>query len=213
MTFDEKLKYGNQLIKDDKYLEAFDIFCDLSYERKDDVELASTALYLFHQIVEGNYDFEPSTANEYLFRGVSKSYKNEYDSSNLDYDKALTLNPKLDVAYYNKGLNYGHQGKFELAIKEIEKAISMNPVGTYYNEMAQQYFELGLFAECFKNHDIAIKKEPLNPFYWFTYGAHLSKGGLHANSFLKLQKAVELDPNFDKAQRALQHVYLKLSNL
>ncbi len=210
MTFDEKLKYGNQLIKDDNYLEAFDVFCELSYERPDDVELSKTALFLFHQIVEGNHDFKPSTANEFLFRGVSKCYKHEFDSSNDDYNKALKLNPKLDVAYYNKGLNYGHQKKFELAIKEIEKAISLNPVGTYYNEMAQQYFELGRFPECFQYHDKAIKVEPLNPFYWFTYGAHLSKGGLDANSLIKLQRAVELDPKFDQAQRALQHVYLKL---
>jgi tetratricopeptide (TPR) repeat protein len=213
MTFDEKLKYGNQLIKEDKYLEAFDIFCELSSERKDDAELTTIALYLFHQIVEGNYDFEPSTANEFLFRGVSKSYKNEYEGAILDYDKALALNPNLDVAYYNKGLNYARQGKFELAIKEIEKAISLNPVGTYYNEMAQQYFELRKFKDCFLYHEKALEKEPSNPFYWFTYGAHLSKGGNDANAFLKLQKAVELDPSYEQAQRALEHVYLRLCNL
>jgi tetratricopeptide (TPR) repeat protein len=213
MTFEEKLKYGNQLIKDDKYLEAFDIFCDLSYERQDDLELSKTALYLFSQIVEGNYDFKPSTANEFLFRGVSRFYKNELDDSNNDYDKALSLNPKLDVAYYHKGLNYGHQKKFELAITEIEKAISLNPNGTYYNEMAQQYFELGLFKECFQYHDKAIEQSPSNAYFWFTYGAHLSKGGLDANALLKLQTAVELDPKFDKAKIALDYVIQKLSRL
>jgi len=211
MTFDEKLKYGNQLIKDDKYLDAFDIFCDLSHERQDNPKLLETALYLFNQIVEGNYDFEPSTANEFLFRGVSKCYKGEFDSSNDDYDKALSLNSKLDIAYYNKGLNYGHQKKFDLGIKELEKAISMNPNGTYYNELAQQYFELRLFKECFQSHDKAIELSPSNAFFWFTYGAHLSKGGLDANALLKLQKALELDPKFDKARIALDFVLQKLS--
>ena len=213
MTFDEKLKYGNQLIKEDNYLEAFDIFCELSYERKDDLELSKTALYLFHQIVEGNYDFEPSTANEFLFRGVSKYYKHEFDSSNMDYDNALTLNPKLEIAYYNKGLNYGHLKKHELAIKELEKAISLNPNGTYYNELAQQYFELGLYRECFQFHDKAIEQSPANAFFWFTYGAHLSKGGFDANALLKLRKALELDPKFDKAKIAIDYVIQNLSRL
>ncbi len=211
MTFEEKLKYGTQLAKEDKYLEAFDIFCDLSFERQDDLELQKIASYLFHQIVEGNYDFEPITANQFLFRGISKCHKGEFNNSNDDYDKALSLNPELDIAYRNKGLNYGHLKQFELGIKELEKAISMNPNCDYYNELAQQYYELGKFKECFQHHETAIAKAPSNAFYWHTYGVHLSKAGLNANALLKLQRAVELEPKFEPAQRALAYVIKELS--
>ncbi len=213
MNFNEKLNYGNKLIEEDNYLEAFDIFCVLSYERPEDIELQITALKLFDRIVEGNYDFEPSTANEFLFRGVSKFYKNEYLSSNDDYDRALSLDPNLDIAYYNKGLNYGHLKRFDLAIKEIEIAISMHPCGTYFNELAQMYYEIGNFNECFKFHEKTIELVPKNQFFWFTYGAHLGKAELWANSASKLQKAVELDPQFLKAKQALAYVINKLSSL
>jgi tetratricopeptide (TPR) repeat protein len=210
MNFDEKLEAGKRLIKADKYLEAFDLFCELAYERQDQIQLSQTALFLFDRIVEANYDFEPTTANEFLFRGVSKCFKHEFEESNKDYEKALLLNPNLNIAYYNKGLNFGHLGKFELAIAEIKKAIAMNPTGTYYNELAQQYFELQKFSDCFKSHELAVEKAPHNSLFWFTYGAHLSKSGNDKEAFIKLQKSVELDSKFDKANRALEFVINRL---
>jgi tetratricopeptide (TPR) repeat protein len=211
MNFDEKLKYGNQLIKDDNYLMAFDVFCELSYERPEDKELSKKALYLYNKILEGNYDFEPQSANQFLFRGVSMFYKGEFDSSNIDYDKALSLNSKLDIAHYNKGLNYGHLGNFDLSIKELKRAIALNPNPTYYNELAQHYCELGNYIECFKYHEKAIEIAPSNAFFWHVYGVNLYKGGLHANALLKLKRAVELEPNFEEAKVAMQHVISKLS--
>lgn len=212
MNFEEKLNLGKMLISEDNYLKAFDVFCELAYEKKEDIELQNIALFLFQRIVDANYDFEPTTANEFLFRGVSKCHKREFEASNKDYDKALKLNPKLDIAYYNKGLNYGHMKRFDLAIIEIEKAIAMNPIGLYYNELAQDYFELKKFPECFRAHELAIEKSPKAASFWHTYGSHLSIFGNNVEALVKLKRAVELDPKFDQAKRALVFVQNLLNN-
>jgi hypothetical protein len=47
MTFDEKLEYGDKLVKEDKYKEAFDIFCELRDEKPRDEYLLKTAIFSF----------------------------------------------------------------------------------------------------------------------------------------------------------------------
>ena len=206
MNYNDKLKYGELLIKEDKYKEAFDVFCELRDEKPKDEYLLKTALFLLSRMTEAYYDFDPSTADDFLFRGVARFYKNELDSSTKDYDQAILLNPELDAAYYYKSLNCGHTGNYLLAINELEKAIAINPNCDYFNELAQNYYSLGNFNECFKFHEKAIEKSPENPSLWFTYGAHLGKAKLYKGAIIKFKKAIELKPNYDEAKRALKYI-------
>lgn len=206
MTYEEKLKNGELLIKQDKYKEAFDIFCELREENPKDEYLLRTALFLFMRMTEGYYDFEPSTADDFLFRGVARFYKDEFASSTEDYNQAILLNPELDAAYYYKSLNYGHSKKYLLAIKELEKAIVINDNCEYFNELAQNHYSLGNFDECFKFHEKTIEKSPANPRFWFTYGAHLGKAKLYKEAIEKFIKALEIDPKYEEAKRALDYV-------
>ena len=44
------------------------------------------------------------TAKEYFNRGIDKSNLKDYTGAILDYTKAIELNPKNAVAYYNRGI-------------------------------------------------------------------------------------------------------------
>lgn len=208
MTFDEKLKYGNELISEDKYLDAFDIFCDLYYDMPSNTELLEKALFVFSRITEGYSDFEPRTANEYLFRGVARFYKGDFSGSNSDYDQAIAINPKLDVAHYYKGINFREEGKNKLAISELEAALLKNSIPTYYDEIAENYFRLGLLDASLKYHALAIETSPNDARIWFNYGCHLSKAGQHTKAVNMLRKALEIMPNYRDAKRALEYVQL-----
>jgi tetratricopeptide (TPR) repeat protein len=143
-------------------------------------------------MTDGYYDFEPKTADDFLFRGVARFYKHEFESSTKDYDQAILLNPEFDTAHYYKSLNYGHTGNNLLAIKELEKAIAINPNCEYFNELAENHYQLGTSNECFKFHEKAIEKSPANPRFWFTYGTHLGKAKLYKSAVIKFKKAIEL---------------------
>jgi len=147
MTFDEKLLHGEDLIQQDKYHEAFDVYCDLSYERPENKELLIKAQFLFNRMKEAYSDFEPQSANDFLFRGVARFYDRDIYGSHMDYDKAIELNPALDAAHYYKSINYREEGKNELAIKEVEKAIAKNPNCDYFDEVAENLFRLGRVQE------------------------------------------------------------------
>jgi tetratricopeptide (TPR) repeat protein len=190
MTYKEKLEYGERLIKEDKYKEAFDIFCELRDENPKDEYLLETTGFLLHRMTEAYYDFDPVAAEDFLFRGVARFYKDELENSIKDYDQAILLKPKFDVAYYYKSLSLGHSMKYISAIKELEKAIAINPNCEYFNELAQNYFSLGKSNECYKYHELAIGYSPQNPRFWFTYGCHLSKANLHKGAIIKFKKAI-----------------------
>ena len=53
------------------------------------------------------------TAEEYFYRENAKSDLNDYRGAILDFTKAIELNPKYEIAYYNRGI-----AKLQLGDKE-----------------------------------------------------------------------------------------------
>ena len=66
---------------------------------------------------------QKSTFQVFLIRGLSYSYKQEYDSAIKDYSKVIELNPQYDEAYYNRGIAYSDKQEYDSAIKDYSKAI------------------------------------------------------------------------------------------
>src|SRR4051812_42383597 len=127
MTLEERKQEGLEYIKVDNYKKALEIFSVLLYENPKDQELLEISLFLFSRITEAHYDFQPQSAEEYLFRGVARFYKGELATSIEDYNAALKLYPKSDYALKCKAFSLTHQGNFLLAIEELKKAIAINP--------------------------------------------------------------------------------------
>jgi tetratricopeptide (TPR) repeat protein len=213
MNFNDKLKQAEKFVAEDNYLAAYDLYCELSYERQEDKSLLDKALFLLSRITEANYDFEPQTAIQFLFRGVAKCYKNEIKNSIVDYDKAISLDPKLVNAYYFKAISLRELGQNALAIEEANRAIAVTPNADSYDELAENYFRLGNIKECLLNHKKATEIGPNNSRIWFNYAVHLGKAEMYANSLIAFQKVQELDPKYPKLDIAMNHIMSKLAGL
>ena len=75
-------------------------------------------------------DKDPKNAAAYNNRGYAYDDKGEYDQAIKDYDKAIELNPQYADAYNNRGyayLNRGNVGDNELAMKDFETGLTLNP--------------------------------------------------------------------------------------
>ncbi|NCQ98028.1 MAG: tetratricopeptide repeat protein [Microcystis aeruginosa L211-101] len=61
-----------------------------------------------------------------------------------DYNQALNINPRLALAYYNRGNLYKEQGKPDLALSDYNQAININPrlAEAYYNRGVLYYYRL-----------------------------------------------------------------------
>jgi tetratricopeptide (TPR) repeat protein len=58
----------------------------------------------------------------YYNRGVGYRNKGQYDQVISDYNKAIEINPKYALAYYNMGCIYSFQNNFSKALKYLELA-------------------------------------------------------------------------------------------
>ena len=68
-------------------------------------------------------------------RGNAYADQGQHDQAIRDYTKALEINPKHVVAYFNRGNSYREKGQYDRAISYYDKALEINPkhVMTYNN--------------------------------------------------------------------------------
>ena len=67
------------------------------------------------------------SAEDYLNRGVSKTYLSDHSGAIVDYSKAIEINPNFGLAYYNRGLSKRHLKDYNGAIVDYSKAIELEP--------------------------------------------------------------------------------------
>ncbi len=77
-------------------------------------------------------------------------YKNEYDQSIINFNKAIQLDATIAVAYRDRGLVYYFQGGYDTALADMGKAIEIDP------KAAQSYLGRGLVFEKEGLYDKAI---------------------------------------------------------
>ena len=79
------------------------------------------------------------------------------------YQKALQLNPDLDVVYNNLGIALKENGRTEEAIAQYQKAISLNPdSANAYQNLGNAYREIGKTEEARSAFDMALAINPDN---------------------------------------------------
>ncbi len=74
--------------------------------------------------------FGQQTAEDFSKRGVAKEKKGDLVGAIADYSKAIELDPKDTIAYFNRGGAKQMKGDLDGAIADYSKAIELNPVLT-----------------------------------------------------------------------------------
>jgi adenylate cyclase len=85
-------------------------------------------------------------------------------------DKAVSLTPDLDYAFWARGLALGAHGEVGRAINDFERAIEINPnCSLAYGSMAFALIRAGRFQESFDASMIALNSNPHDPSLYFRY--------------------------------------------
>jgi IMP dehydrogenase/GMP reductase/lipoprotein NlpI len=110
------------------------------------------------------------------------------------------MNPNLAQAYYNRGVIYYNQQKYELALADYNKAINLNPnlAEAYVNRgllySKQQKYELGL-----ADYNKAIDMNPNLAQAYYNRGVIYYNQQKYELALADYNKAIELNPNFAEA--------------
>lgn len=128
----------------------------------------------FVKAQEGNWDHQTGT-----YRNPTKALKY--------LDRAIQLNPQKVEAYTGRGRAYQKLNNFDLALKNFNKAIELEPTGEQYLVRGMCYLQSGQSKNALEDFDTAIKLDPTN------LGYYIIRAGAYA-SFQQFELAI-LDYN------------------
>jgi len=96
-----------------------------------------------------------------LQKGTSCLERQDFDSAIAAFTETIRLDPKLALAYYNRGWAYGNKGDHDTAIADYTEAIRLDPklVAAYYNR-GVAYLEKGDDDKAIADCTEAIRLEP-----------------------------------------------------
>ena len=58
----------------------------------------------------------------------------DFDNAIVDYTSALSFDPTLTVAHFNRGTVHYRLGRFDLGLDDLQKAADADPVNREYRE-------------------------------------------------------------------------------
>lgn len=128
-----------------------------------------------------------------------------------DLDKAIELDPKLAVAYFNKGVWLFGEKKSKEAIVSLTRAIELAPAEyTYYNYRAIAYEETGQVDKAIEDLSAFIKLKPseING-YRRRANAYIQKGD-GKKALEDLNRAIVIAPKDFKLKRNRGELLMKL---
>jgi tetratricopeptide (TPR) repeat protein len=121
-----------------------------------------------------------------------------------------------DLSYFEMGLDYYNDGKYQQAIDKFDEAIQLDPnhAKSYYNR-GLAYAELGEYRWAIRNFykAIALDLNNANDAIYYTYvGSAWASQGLHWQAIPIYGYAIQKDPDYALAynKRALARYYLGL---
>ena len=107
-----------------------------------------------------------ATAKKHINQENTPENRVHFEIAAFLYQKAIDINPQLDVAYNNLGTSLYKQRKFEEAIPLFEGAISLNPNSySAWLNLGNTLGELKRYEEVIPVLETAIEINPENIFF------------------------------------------------
>mgnify|MGYP001610403503 CR=1 FL=1 len=113
------------------------------------------------------------SVSEALNIGINFQRNGNLSKASEVYREILKCFPEQSDAHHLLGLICSQLGDWDEAIKEIKKAIELNPNAIFYGNLGMVYQGLNNFFEAFINFEKALE---LNPVYDGAYLAHYNLG-------------------------------------
>jgi len=101
---------------------------------------------------------DSKNANLYRFRGVYRTWRENYAAAVPDFTRAITMRRNYISAYEWRARAYGHMGKFPLAMSDLWSALKADPknAGTIC-AIAYMNYQMGKYDDARKGYAAAAK--------------------------------------------------------
>ena len=99
-------------------------------------------------------------ANLFNKMGICDLMLQRYKDARKNFSRAVKIDHNHSDAYNNLGVVYYEQRDYGRAIKNYEKAVSLNPWASYYSNLGAAYFAKKEFEKAASNYAKALELDP-----------------------------------------------------
>lgn len=104
---------------------------------------------------------EPTSADDFSQRGISRFEKNDLEGAIADFTRAIELNGhELGFCFYFRGIALYRLGRLDEAILDLSKAITLKPHPRFYGDRGNLLAQRGDFDGAIADLNKAIEIEP-----------------------------------------------------
>lgn len=123
------------------------------------------------------------------------------------YGDVLQVDPDNALAHADRGTAYAMQKKFDLALRDLERAFTLGYVeASAYCTMGTVYFELKQFQKALEYFAKAIRLDPHYPFSYYNRSNVLHELGDNEAAIADLQTCLTLNPEEGMKQLILRRI-------
>ena len=178
---------------------------------------------------------DPDNPIAHQLLGVAHFRRNQYPEAIQALRQAIELNPEVTLdypyhPYYDLGMIYLKQAKFDNAIICFERAIELDPdqIRAYYSlgntyirqgtvqkgaELIRKYQSLKPYMNLVSQLEIALQQNPANPVRWHQLGRVHAQYGRFEKAIEPLEQSIKLNPNNWEVYNVLAVCHMRLNQL
>lgn len=149
-----------------------------------------------------------SDAGLYLERGEVRFKLREFDGAIEDFTKAISLNDRLDNAYFGRGMALGRNGRIDEGITDLTVYIRRHPESSVaHTKRGIRYIWKNDLEKAETDLRKAVSLDPRNAEAHDDLGVILAQHGNYAAAIVHFQTCIKWDPGYQKAYHNLAMVY------
>lgn len=169
------------------------------------LERSQEAIALYDQLIALNGDkVEYFFGKSFNYLGLG-NYQNAFDNAG----KAILLNPNDARFYALRASAANNLDKLDIALSDLNKAISMNYFVQVYETRAMVFWKQDKKAEALKDFNFLLKKDPQNGDFLSAKGCLLVEMGKKDEAKMVLNEAVKYSKDKSFAQSCLEDLKKK----
>lgn len=132
--------------------------------------------------------------------GVNHYAAGQTDLALSDYNKAIEVNPDLELAHLNRGLIYYDKAEYDLALADFNQAIKLTPNDDKaFNDRGLVYFQKKEYDLALADFDQAIQLNLNSAMSYSNRGLIYTSKNEYDLAISDLNKAITLDPSYYRA--------------
>ena len=139
-----------------------------------------------------------SSAQALIKQGAALLDDGKFDPAIEDFDKAIKLNPRADLALANRGIAYYWERKFDQARQDFDAAAAINPNNVVVARgRGALALEANQFAEAIDDFNRSLKSEPDNRFAIMRRAESYFRSGEREMALSAAQILIHMYPDSD----------------